>query len=33
MAAVRCPGINRGKFYSFEEIEAIKKQKSWWDAG
>ncbi|MHC4288446.1 MAG: YkgJ family cysteine cluster protein [Planctomycetota bacterium] len=31
MAAVRCPGINRGKFYSFEEIETIMKQKQWWD--
>ncbi|MCD6174824.1 MAG: YkgJ family cysteine cluster protein [Planctomycetes bacterium] len=31
MAAVRCPGINRGKFYSFEEIEAIKNQKQWWE--
>ena len=31
LAAVRCPGINRGKFYSFEEIEAIKTQKSWWE--
>ena len=31
-AATRCPGINRGKFYSFEEIEAIKKQKKWWKA-
>ena len=29
-AATRCPGINRGRFYSFEEIEAIKKQKAWW---
>jgi len=31
MAAARCPGINRGKFYSFKEIEQIKKQKSWWE--
>jgi len=31
MAAVRCPGINRGRFYSFEEIEQIKNQKSWWE--
>ena len=31
MAAVRCPGINRGRFYSFEEIERIKNQKQWWD--
>ena len=26
----RCPGINRGKFFSFEEIEKIRKQKKWW---
>lgn len=31
MAALRCPGINRGRFYSFEEIEQILNQKSWWD--
>lgn len=30
-AATRCPGINRGRFYSFEEIETIKKQKAWWE--
>ncbi len=30
-AAMRCAGINRGKFYSFEEIEAIRKQKCWWE--
>lgn len=29
-AAVRCPGINRGRLYSFEEIEAMRKQKQWW---
>jgi Fe-S-cluster containining protein len=29
-AAARCPGINRGRFYSFEEIEALKNQKQWW---
>ena len=29
-AARRCPGINRGRFYSFEEIEKIKKNKKWW---
>ena len=29
-AAKICPGINRGKLYSFEEIEKIKKQKKWW---
>jgi len=26
-AAQKCPGINRGKFYSFEEIERIRKKK------
>ena len=29
-AASVCPGINRGKFYSFEEIEKRRKQKKWW---
>lgn len=29
-AAQKCPGINRGKFYSFEQIEKIKKRKNWW---
>ena len=29
-AAQKCPGINRGRFYSFEEIEAIKAKKKWW---
>ncbi len=28
--AIKCPGINRGKYYSFEEIEKLKKQNSWW---
>ena len=31
MAATRCPGINRGRLYSFEEIEEIRNQKCWWD--
>ncbi|MFC1765946.1 YkgJ family cysteine cluster protein [Planctomycetota bacterium] len=26
-----CPGINRGKNHSFEEIERLRKQKRWWD--
>jgi Fe-S-cluster containining protein len=30
-AATRCPGINRGRRYPFEEIEAIKKQRQWWE--
>jgi len=29
-AAMKCPGINRGRLYSFEEIERLKKQKTWW---
>jgi hypothetical protein len=29
-AAQRCSGINRGTYYSFEEIEKIKKSKKWW---
>ena len=29
-AAQRCSGINRGRFYSFEEIKKIKKNKKWW---
>ena len=28
-AAHRCPGINRGRFYSFDEIQRIKKNKKW----
>jgi hypothetical protein len=26
-AAQRCPGINSGRLYSFEEIERIRKKK------
>jgi Fe-S-cluster containining protein len=29
-AAQRCSGINRGRYYSFEEIEKIRKNKKWW---
>jgi len=29
-AAKKCRGINPGRFYSFEEIEKIKKAKKWW---
>jgi len=29
-AAQRCGGINRGRYYSFEEIERIQKEKKWW---
>jgi Fe-S-cluster containining protein len=31
-AAQRCGGINRGKYYSFEEIEKIKKSRKWWQS-
>jgi len=30
-AALRCPGINRGRFYSYEEIERIRKNRRWWE--
>jgi Fe-S-cluster containining protein len=30
-AAQKCPGINKGKLYSFEEIEKLRKQKKWWN--
>ncbi len=26
----KCPGINRGRLYSFEEIEKIKRCRKWW---
>ncbi|MFA5238866.1 MAG: YkgJ family cysteine cluster protein [Phycisphaerae bacterium] len=29
--AQKCGGINRGRFFSFEEIEQIKKSKKWWE--
>ncbi|MCK5564443.1 MAG: YkgJ family cysteine cluster protein [Planctomycetes bacterium] len=29
-AAAICSGINRGKLYTFQEIEALRKQKKWW---
>ena len=29
-AAQRCLGLNKGKLYSFEEIEKIRKKKKWW---
>ncbi len=28
--ARRCPGINRGRLYSGEDIERLKKQRTWW---
>ena len=30
MAAATCPGINRGRLYTFEEIENLLTQKKWW---
>ena len=27
---VTCPGINRGKHYTFEQIEKLRKQEKWW---
>ena len=30
IAALRCPGINRGRFYSFDEIQRLKSQTKWW---
>ena len=29
MAAVKCPGIHRGRLYTLEEIETLRKQKKW----
>lgn len=29
-AAQKCPGINRGRLYSFTEIERIKRCTKWW---
>ena len=29
-AAQKCGGINRGRLYSFEEIEKIKSERKWW---
>jgi Fe-S-cluster containining protein len=30
-AAIKCPGIDKGRLYSFDEIQKIKKQKQWWN--
>lgn len=30
-AAQKCPGINKGRLYSFDEIQNIKNQKQWWN--
>jgi Fe-S-cluster containining protein len=32
-AARRCAGVDRGRLYSFEEIEKIRKSKKWWQNG
>jgi len=29
-AAQKCPGINHGRLYTYEEIEKIKRNKKWW---
>ena len=31
LAAVKCPGINRGRLFTASEIEALRRQKKWWD--
>ena len=30
-AGTICPGINRGRHYTFEEIEKLRKQSKWWN--
>jgi len=32
-AAQKCPGVNHGRLYSFEEIEKLRKEKKWWADG
>ena len=29
-AAQKCPGINHGRLYTYDEIEKIKRNKKWW---
>jgi Fe-S-cluster containining protein len=31
MAALRCPGINYGRYYSGDEIDRIRKSTRWWE--
>jgi Fe-S-cluster containining protein len=31
LAAMKCPGINRGPMFTLEQIEAKRDQKQWWD--
>lgn len=30
-AAMRCPGINRGRLYTCEDIQRIRENKQWWE--
>jgi hypothetical protein len=30
-AGMKCPGINKGRLYTFSEIEEIRNRKCWWD--
>jgi Fe-S-cluster containining protein len=30
-AAMKCDGINRGRLYSFEQIEKIRTSRKWWE--
>ena len=30
LTAQKCPGINRGKSYTYQQIEEIRKRKKWW---
>ncbi|MBN1507245.1 MAG: YkgJ family cysteine cluster protein [Sedimentisphaerales bacterium] len=30
-AGIRCPGINFGRYYSYQEIERIRKSTRWWE--
>lgn len=29
-AAMKCPGMNQGKFFTYDEIEKLRTQKKWW---
>jgi hypothetical protein len=29
-AAQKCPGINRGRLYSYEQIQRLKNRRKWW---
>lgn len=31
-AALRCPGINRGRLYPCEEIDRIRENRPWWES-